>query len=186
MATLLQKSDDGYQSFIPHNVTKIIEAKNPNFANHHLWAHDVYKAIKFILAQKHEQDIQAKTAVSKSGSGYSGYFDASELEQVLLNLINNSIQALSGIDKANKAISIRAFKENNNACISVSDNGAGVTKELLDGLFELLTTTKETGMGLGLWLSKHIVNRYGGTIYYKQTIGDGAQFIVELPISSQA
>lgn len=72
-----KKSDDGYEVFIPANSTKTIEARNPNFANRYLWTHNVYKTIKFILAQEREQDIQANTVVSKSGNGYSGYFDAS-------------------------------------------------------------------------------------------------------------
>ena len=110
--------------------------------------------------------------------------NASEIEQVILNLINNAIQALATVNKPNKVIIIRAFKEKGYACIAVSDNGMGVAKELLDGLFELLTTNKETGMGLGLWLSKHIVSRYDGKIYYKQIIGEGAQFVVELPIAN--
>jgi signal transduction histidine kinase len=57
----------------------------------------------------------------------------------------------------------------------------GVPAEFKPQLFELLSTTKETGMGLGLWLCKHIVTRYGGTIDYEDAIGGGARFVVELP-----
>jgi signal transduction histidine kinase len=44
-----------------------------------------------------------------------------------------------------------------------------------------LSTTKQTGMGLGLWLCKHIVTRYGGSIHYEDALGGGARFVVELP-----
>ena len=50
-------------------------------------------------------------------------------------------------------------------------------------LFELLSTTKQTGMGLGLWLCKHIVTRYGGSIYYEDAKDGGAKFVMELPAS---
>jgi signal transduction histidine kinase len=50
-------------------------------------------------------------------------------------------------------------------------------------LFELMSTTRQTGMGLGLWLSKHIVTRYGGSIHYQDAVGGGAIFIAELPMA---
>ena len=50
--------------------------------------------------------------------------------------------------------------------------------------FELLSTTKQTGMGLGLWLCKHIVTRYMGTIEYKDAVGGGAKFLIRLPSAS--
>lgn len=77
-----KKGDDGYQSFIPYNATKTIEAKNPNFANRYLWTHNVYKTIKFILAQRREQNLQdTTTAQGNFSGGYSGYFDASPEQQ---------------------------------------------------------------------------------------------------------
>ena len=63
----------------------------------------------------------------------------------------------------------------------IADNGKGVPFEFKDQLFELLSSTKQTGMGLGLWLCKHIITRYGGTINYEDTIGSGAKFVITLP-----
>jgi signal transduction histidine kinase len=67
------------------------------------------------------------------------------------------------------------------AQLSVTDNGSGVAAEFRPQLFELLSTTRQTGMGLGLWLCKHIVTRYGGTIHYEEPVGGGAQFLIKLP-----
>lgn len=107
--------------------------------------------------------------------------NTSEIEQVILNLINNAIQALANSGTLQRRIAIEAMKSGNSIQLTVSDNGAGVSPEFKPQLFELLSTTKQTGMGLGLWLSKHIVTRYGGSIHYEDAIGGGARFIVEFP-----
>lgn len=82
-----KKTANGFDSFIPDHATKTIEAKDPNFANRYLWTHNVYKTIKFILAQRRE--VAAQNALALQGAinlssikgGYSGYFDATEQEQ---------------------------------------------------------------------------------------------------------
>ena len=105
-----------------------------------------------------------------------------EFQQVFLNLINNAVQSISGLEAVKGHIQIEATQNEEKAQISISDNGSGVPKEQQLGLFELLNTTKETGMGLGLWLCKHIITRYGGSIYYKDAVGRGAKFVIELPL----
>ena len=67
--------------------------------------------------------------------------------------------------------------------LSVSDNGSGVPLEFKPHLFKLLSSTKQTGMGLGLWLCKHIVARYDGSIHYEDAVDGGAKFIFELPLA---
>ena len=105
-----------------------------------------------------------------------------EFQQVFLNLINNAVQSISSLGAVKGHIQIEATQNEEKAQISISDNGSGVPKEQQLGLFELLNTTKETGMGLGLWLCKHIITRYGGSIYYKDAVGRGAKFVIELPL----
>ena len=105
-----------------------------------------------------------------------------EFQQVFLNLINNAVQSISSLGAVTGHIQIEATQNEEKAQISISDNGSGVPKEQQLGLFELLNTTKETGMGLGLWLCKHIITRYEGSIYYKDAVGRGAKFVIELPL----
>ena len=107
--------------------------------------------------------------------------NSSEIEQVILNLLNNAIQALGNSGTLQRRIVINAIKSGQFIQLSVSDNGAGVPVEFKSQLFELLSTTKQTGMGLGLWLCKHIITRYGGSIHYQDEIGGGARFVVGLP-----
>lgn len=107
--------------------------------------------------------------------------NSSEIEQVILNLLNNAIQALGNSSTLQRRITIEVTKVTQSVRLSISDNGTGVPLEFKSQLFELLSTTKQTGMGLGLWLCKHIVTRYNGTISYEDAIGGGARFVVELP-----
>jgi signal transduction histidine kinase len=107
----------------------------------------------------------------------------SEIEQVILNLLNNAIQALANSGTLQRRIAIEAIKIGKSVQLSISDNGTGVALEFKPHLFELLSTTKQTGMGLGLWLCKHIVTRYGGSIYYEDAVGSGAKFVIKLPSS---
>ena len=109
--------------------------------------------------------------------------NSSEIEQVILNLLNNAIQALGNSSTLQRRITIEATKADQSVRLSISDNGMGVPFEFKSQLFELLSTTKQTGMGLGLWLCKHIVTRYNGTISYEDTIGGGAKFMIELPLA---
>ena len=107
--------------------------------------------------------------------------NSAEIEQVILNLLNNAIQALANSGTLQRRITLETIKADKFVQLSISDNGKGVPAEFKPQLFELLSTTKQTGMGLGLWLCKHIVTRYSGSIHYEDAVGGGAKFVVELP-----
>jgi signal transduction histidine kinase len=107
--------------------------------------------------------------------------NSSEIEQVILNLLNNAIQALANIGGLTRRISIEAIKVGQSVRLSVSDNGSGVPTEFKPQLFELMSTTKQAGMGLGLWLCKHIITRYSGSIHHEDAVGGGAKFVIDFP-----
>jgi len=107
-----------------------------------------------------------------------------EIEQVILNLLNNAIQSLANSGTLQRRIAIEAAQSGALVRLSISDNGDGVSADFRTQLFELLSTTKQSGMGLGLWLCKHIVTRYGGSIHYGDAPGGGATFVFELPSAS--
>ena len=107
--------------------------------------------------------------------------NASEVQQVLLNLINNSIDALASANPIDKRITIEGVHTDAGIQISVADNGAGLSEEAQSHLFELLSSTKGSGMGLGLWLCKHIISRHGGSIRYEASSNGGAKFVFQLP-----
>jgi signal transduction histidine kinase len=107
--------------------------------------------------------------------------NAPEIQQVILNVLNNAIQALSSIERDNKEITIETSRVPNFVCLSISDNGPGISKERQANIFELTSSGKRSGMGLGLWLCKQIVTRNGGTISHHALSSGGTRFLIQLP-----
>ena len=107
--------------------------------------------------------------------------NSSELQQVILNLINNAIDALASSRRIDKKLTIEGAYTDSGVQLSVADNGGGISEEAQSHLFELLSSTKGSGMGLGLWLCKHIISRHGGVIRYEASSDGGAKFVFQLP-----
>jgi signal transduction histidine kinase len=109
--------------------------------------------------------------------------DADSLQQVLLNLINNSVDAMpSGgrLEIRAKSNAASRFAE-----IAVRDTGPGLAPEILEHLFEPMWTTKATGSGFGLSIARDIMTQHGGSIERDLTAsGGGAVFIVRIPLAS--
>lgn len=111
------------------------------------------------------------------------HVNAPEIQQVLLNILNNAIQALSNVERSDKAITIETALQQDAVILSVIDNGLGISKDQQAKIFELSSSEKRSGMGLGLWLCKQIVTRNHGTITYQDTPEGGAKFLIRLPIN---
>jgi signal transduction histidine kinase len=109
-----------------------------------------------------------------------------EIQQVLLNLVNNAIHALVTSLQQFKKLLVDARHIDDSVLLIVADNGNGISMESQNHLFELLSSTKQSGMGLGLWLCKHIVTRHGGSIAYEPNEGGGAKFLVSLPADASS
>jgi C4-dicarboxylate-specific signal transduction histidine kinase len=105
-----------------------------------------------------------------------------EISQVLINLLNNSIEALSNSGQSNKQINVHTRIFGNYVELKISDNGPGIPDQLKPSIFDLMKTNKKQGMGLGLWLCKHIIDRHQGRISYQQSSLGGAEFLIQLPI----
>ncbi len=105
--------------------------------------------------------------------------DEKKCEELFLNLIINSIQAMNGEGK----ITITCKKEGEFAKISVSDTGCGMDKEQLEHIFVPFYTTKAEGTGLGLAIAYRVVKEHGGKIEVESEKGKGTTFNVYLPIS---
>jgi signal transduction histidine kinase len=106
-----------------------------------------------------------------------------ELQQVLLNIINNAIDALKSTEQVDKKITIRTERSDSGVQLSIADNGSGIDTNVQTHMFELLATTKGSGMGIGLWLCKHIVMRHGGSIWFESFPGKGTTLFVSLPLA---
>ncbi len=103
--------------------------------------------------------------------------DKTLIEQVLINLIKNAIQAFD--EQASKRIELKAYaNEKGRAVISVKDNGSGIDSEALEKIFIPFFSTKKTGSGIGLSLSKQIMRQHEGNITVKSTLGEGTEFLL--------
>jgi len=101
--------------------------------------------------------------------------DPQLIQQVLINLIKNALQALDG--KENKRIELVAFQdEKNHVQITLKDNGRGIDEDALPKIFIPFFTTKKTGSGIGLSLSRQIMRRHNGSISVRSKINEGTEF----------
>jgi len=109
------------------------------------------------------------------------FADTDQITRVLNNLIKNAIQAIP--DDQQGKISVGLHKSENSAVIVVSDNGIGIPDDRKDNIFSPYFTTKTSGSGIGLTMSKGIVESAKGKIYFKSEEGSGTNFYVELPLA---
>ncbi len=106
--------------------------------------------------------------------------DQVQLTRVLVNLVKNAIQA---IPKERKGIiNIEIIEKKDWCIVKIMDNGTGISEELQDKLFQPNFTTKTGGMGLGLAISKRIIEDFKGRIWFETEVEKGSCFYVELPI----
>jgi signal transduction histidine kinase len=113
-----------------------------------------------------ENDVNVISAVN---------VDAQQLEQVFINLITNSILALK--EKSEKTIRLQSWAEPNRLFIAISDTGKGIETEIRDRIFLPFFTTRKDGAGIGLTLSKNIVEAHGGYLSYAPRDGK-TEFVV--------
>jgi signal transduction histidine kinase len=128
-----------------------------------------------------KQGIAVQLQLESRALKFTG--DKSQLQQVLLNLITNAIEAFPPNFEGEKNVQLETKLENNQIVMSVADNGKGISPEIESVIFELLRTNKETGMGIGLWLSKTIIDSHQGNISFTTRVNQGTQFVLTLPFT---
>ena len=103
--------------------------------------------------------------------------------QVIVNLLSNAIEALDAISKSNKVIQIQSrIDQSGNYLLKFTDNGPGINAEQGLKIFNLFATSKSSGTGIGLWLSRYIVERHKGSLTYENLPdNDGVSFIISIP-----
>jgi len=112
--------------------------------------------------------------------------DQVQLQQVLLNLIVNSIDAMKEVDARRELIIKSRPAEHGKILISVSDTGIGLPADQLDQIFNAFYTTKTQGTGMGLSISRSIIESHGGRLWASNNPSSGATFSIELPIYTDA
>lgn len=109
---------------------------------------------------------------------------AVELQQVLVNLLVNGHEAIKRNGQSDGELLVRSLASDGVVRIDVEDNGPGIDQNNVDRLYEAFFTTKPNGMGMGLAISRSIVERHGGRLWASRREPQGATFHIELPIGS--
>jgi C4-dicarboxylate-specific signal transduction histidine kinase len=108
--------------------------------------------------------------------------DRVQLQQVVLNLIINGIEAMSAVTGRSRHLLVRTRRdESGGVMVSVQDSGTGIEAQNIARLFDAFYTTKASGMGMGLSISRSIIEAHGGRLWAEANSGDGATFQFTLP-----
>ena len=132
-------------------------------------------------------DTHRITVTTNLGANLPAVFaDPDGLHQVLLNLINNSVDAMPDGGQLTIATRTTAGEHGSRAELIVEDTGPGFAQEIVDHLFDPMWTTKVTGSGFGLAIARDIMNDHGGTIEASTAASGGASFRLEIRLADAA
>lgn len=109
-----------------------------------------------------------------------------QLEQVILNLVRNGIDSMESVHPSERRMTISTRTKSQSIVITSTDTGEGISEEALPKIFDAFYSTKTDGMGIGLSISRSIVESHHGRIQVRSQAGCGAEFSFELPIAQAA
>jgi signal transduction histidine kinase len=145
---------------------------------------DLNDTVREVLAlvgdEAKRNSVTIRTRFASDLSPVSG--DRVQLQQIMLNLIMNAIEAMSGVEDRSRELMITARNiEADQVQVSVADSGIGIDPQKLDKIFDSFYTTKPSGMGMGLSISRSILQAHGGRLWASANDGPGATFQFSLP-----
>lgn len=135
------------------------------------------------LAQHELDNRQVDVRLKTDGAPLLVHGVAAELQQVVMNLLMNAVQAMRDTPASARTVVLETELRDDSAALKVRDHGCGVPDENLPTIFEPFTTTKPTGLGMGLAICRRLVDRHGGRISARNNEeGGGATFELTLPV----
>ena len=144
----------------------------------------IMEVLALLQTEIRRNDISPYTELSNDLSLVWG--DRVQLQQVILNLVMNAIEAMSGISQTRRKLLVSSVKDGQNGVlVSIRDSGPGFDETAPDRLFEAFYTTKENGMGIGLAVSRTIIQAHGGRLWAMPSAPQGAIFQFTLPTDSE-
>jgi C4-dicarboxylate-specific signal transduction histidine kinase len=157
--------------------------KKAPFEPKHIDLNDVVReTMQFLSALAIAREVGLTNFIAPTPLPVKG--DLIQLEQVILNLIVNAMDAMSGMPSAERRITVTTARDGNSAELSVSDVGPGIPVEKLKEVFEPFFTTKPQGMGMGLSIARTIVEAHGGRLSAENLAGRGAAFRMRLLLAA--
>lgn len=144
---------------------------------------DVNGLVREILTIEHDElGRQGIVAKAELAGMARVSFDRVQLQQVVLNLVANAMEAMSLVADRPRVLRVEtALTAAGDVLIAVEDSGIGIDRDRLDRVFEPFFTTKSRGMGLGLWLCRRIVENHRGRLTASSEVGRGSRFEIALP-----
>ena len=136
------------------------------------------------IAQAELQDNNIELALNLYPCMPNVLMDVGLMQQALLNLVKNGIQAMEDSSREKK-ITISTYLEGSSAILSVRDTGCGMTEKQMEKIFEPYFTTKSNGTGLGLTVLFKIIKEHSGDIHVHSQKGEGSEFVISLPIPQE-
>ena len=142
----------------------------------------VREVVRFITSDLKKESVELRLELAENLPLVPA--DSIQIEQVLLNLMRNSVEAMQQAEYKTRLLSIHTDSKETDVQVSISDTGPGLDPEILNRLFEPFLTTKPTGMGMGLSISRSIIEGHHGHLWADSESGRGAKFHFTLPIKS--
>jgi signal transduction histidine kinase len=140
----------------------------------------IHEVIELTHGEAVKNGILVRTELAEGLPPIEG--DRVQLQQVILNLIINAIEAMSGVSEGAREVLISTGKaESDGVLIAVRDSGPGLAPTALDRLFNAFYTTKPTGLGLGLSICRSIIEAHGGRLWASANVPRGAIFQFTMP-----
>jgi two-component system, sporulation sensor kinase E len=136
----------------------------------------VLRTLELLGPEMANRDLQVKTRLGRQLS--LAPIDTTQIQQVLVNLIKNAMQAMT----KGGTLTLQTGESADGVWVSVADTGGGIPEELLNRIFEPFYTTKKKGSGLGLMIVQRIVRAHGGHIELGSRVGHGTTFRIRLPL----
>ncbi|HEY2529740.1 MAG TPA: sensor histidine kinase [Xanthobacteraceae bacterium] len=140
----------------------------------------VREVFDFLSVQASARNVTIASGLTSHALRVRG--DRIHLQQVLINLIVNAIDATTGVPTGQRRITGHTIRVNGCAEVSIADSGSGIPSDKLTQVFEPFFTTKEQGMGMGLSIARTIVEAHGGRIWAENQASGGAVFRLSLPL----
>jgi signal transduction histidine kinase len=139
------------------------------------------EAVEFLSSLAVARKVELTSLITEKALPILG--DHIQLQQVILNLVVNGIDAMKDAPTENRIISIRTSDVENFAQLSVSDRGSGIPEDKIKEVFEPFFTSKAEGMGMGLSIARTIIEAHHGLIWAKNRDHGGASFRIRLPLA---
>ncbi len=168
----IEETGKGLLDFVD-NYRSLTSLPKPNLCKFTI--DNLFRRCKLLMESNFPDNIKITVDVKPEDINITA--DYAQVEQVLINLIKNAIEALSM--KKNGIIHLKAFNADDGTIIQVEDNGSGISNDIIEDIFVPFYTTKKSGSGIGLSLSKQIMKNHDGTISVNSAPNKGSEFTLK-------